>query len=151
MGLQLALIRTGMSLGRKVNGMNTDGKPEEKVQHLPKDAKQWAMVAHLISLAGLVVIVIGFSLGPFIVWITKREDHPFIDEQGKEALNFQLTVLLAFLVFAPLIFPFFIFIILGIVLELAVLVCAVIFPIIGATKASRGIHYRYPFAIRFIK
>jgi uncharacterized Tic20 family protein len=96
-----------MSLGRKVNGMNTDGKPEEKVQHLPKDAKQWAMVAHLISLAGLVVIVIGFSLGPFII--------------------------------------------LGIVLELAVLVCAVIFPIIGAARASSGIHYRYPFAIRFIK
>jgi len=131
--------------------MSTDGNAVEQSQHLPKEAKQWAMIAHVISLAGLVVIVIGFSLGPFIVWITKKDDHPFIDEQGKEALNFQLTMLLAFISFFPLIFPFIIFVLLGIVLELAVLACAIIFPIIGAIKASAGFHYRYPFAIRFIK
>ena len=56
-----------------------------------KDACQQAMLAHLLG------ALLGF-LGPLIIWMTKKDDHPFIDDQGKEALNFHLTLLIAYVV-----------------------------------------------------
>ena len=59
------------------------------------------------ALVGLLGNGIGFLVGPLIVWLIKREDHPFLDEQGKEALNFQLTMFAAFMVAVILIFVAF--------------------------------------------
>ncbi len=111
-----------------------------------REARQWAMGCHLIALVGLLGNGIGFVLGPLIMWLLKREDHPFIDEQGKESLNFQITMFIALAVSGLLTLVF-----IGFVLLFIVGIIMTIFPIIGAIKANEGIHYRYPFSIRFIK
>ena len=67
----------------------------ESEYDLSKDVRMWGMFAHISALVGLLGNGFGFILGPLIVWLAKREDHPFIDDQGKEALNFQITMFLA--------------------------------------------------------
>ena len=58
------------------------------------EARQWAMFCHFAAFAGL-LIPFGNLLGPLVVWQLKRESDPFIDKQGKESLNFQITVAIA--------------------------------------------------------
>ncbi len=110
-----------------------------------RQARQWAMFCHLSALVGLLGNGIGFLIAPLIIWLIKKEDYPFVNEQGKEAVNFQITMLLAALVCIPLLF-----VVVGFVLLIAIGVLATVFPIIAAIKASDGIHYRYPLSIRFI-
>ncbi len=111
-----------------------------------KEARQWATICHVVALVGLLGNGIGFLLGPLVVWLIKRQDDPFIDEQGKEAVNFQITMLIAAIVSVPLCF-----ILVGFVLIVIVGILAIVCPIIGALKANEGAHYRYPLSIRFIK
>ena len=113
---------------------------------LSRDARKWAMLCHLVALVGLLGNGIGFLLGPLAVWLIKKEDDPFIDEQGKEAVNFQLTMLIAALASALLVL-----IVIGIVLLVVVGLLMTILPIIAAIQANEGTHYRYPLSIRFIK
>jgi uncharacterized Tic20 family protein len=113
---------------------------------LPREARKWAMICHIIALVGLLGNGIGFLLGPLIVWLLTKEDHPFIDEQGKESVNFQITMIIIALVSLVLCLLF-----IGFLLLWAVGIIMVIFPIIGAMKANEGERYRYPLSIRFIK
>ncbi len=111
-----------------------------------KEARRWASLCHIIALVGLIGNGVGFVLGPLVVWLIKRDDDPFIDEQGKEALNFQITMVIAALVSLLLTV-----VVIGLFLVISVGLVMVIFPIIAAVKASNGEHYRYPFTIRFLK
>jgi uncharacterized Tic20 family protein len=62
---------------------------------IPREVRKWATICHIIALVGLLGNGIGFLVGPLVVWLLKREDHPFIDQQGKEAVNFQITAFMA--------------------------------------------------------
>lgn len=115
------------------------------VEVLDSDARRWASLCHASALLGLISGV-GFFLGPLILWLIKKEDHPFIDEQGKEALNFQITMLIAMLISGLLVL-----VVIGFVLLFVVGLTMIILPIIAAIKASEGTHYRYPLSIRFVK
>ncbi|GAB6933879.1 DUF4870 domain-containing protein [Calditerricola satsumensis] len=110
-----------------------------------KQARMWATVCHLAALAGYIVPM-GHVFGPLVVWLLKRHDSPFVDDQGKEALNFQLSLTLYGLVAALLVF-----VLIGLPLLLALLVIQVVFVIIAAVKANEGQTYRYPMSIRFFK
>ena len=98
-----------------------------------------AMLAHLLG-------IFTFFVGALIIWLIKKDDDPFIDDQGKEALNFQITVGIIYvigvvawcLVIPPLIAS-------------ATWIAAIVFSIIAAIKASEGKSYRYPFTLRLIK
>jgi len=111
-----------------------------------EEARKWAMIVHLVALVGLLGNGIGFVLGPLVVWLMKKEEDPFIDEQGKESLNFQITMMIAALISGALML-----ILIGFLLIAIVAAMMIIFPIIGAVKANAGEHYRYPLTIRFIK
>ena len=88
----------------------------------------------------------GFILGPLVVWLAKREDDPFIDDQGKEALNFQITMFLAFVI------AFFLcFVVVGFFLLPILIVMEIALPIVGAVKANNGEYFRYPLTMRLIK
>ncbi len=113
---------------------------------ISKDARKWAMICHLSALVGLIGNGIGFLIAPLIVWLVKKEDDPFIDEQGKEAVNFQITMFIAALVSGILIL-----VAIGIILLIVVGILMIVFPIIAAIKASDGVHYRYPLTLRLIK
>jgi len=115
-----------------------------------KDARMWAMICHLAALAGLVVPVVGCIIGPLIVWQIKKEEFPFVDEQGKEAVNFQISMSLYLLISAVIWIPLSFFCI-GVLIPAAISIVDLVFLLIAAVKANNGEHYRYPLTIRFIK
>ena len=118
----------------------------EEPEQLDKTVRNWAMGCHMIALVGLLGNGIGLVVGPIVLWLIKREDHPFINEQGKEAVNFQLTMFIAFFAAAILIFA-----VIGLFLLPILGILDVVLVIVGGIKASNGEHFRYPFAIRFLK
>ena len=109
------------------------------------EARQWAMFTHLSALAGF-IIPFGNLLGPLIFWQIKKNEWPFADDQGKEALNFQITVTIAMLVSFVLMV-----VVIGFLLMLVVGIAALVFTILAAIKANEGVHYRYPWTLRLIK
>lgn len=110
------------------------------------EARKWAMIAHLAGFLGYLMPVIGSLIGPLLVWQLKKDQHPFIDDQGKEALNFQITVALSALVCVLLMA-----VLIGFLLLAIVIVGAVVLMIIAAIKAGEGKLYRYPFCWRLIR
>lgn len=104
------------------------------------------MLCHLAALVGLLGNGIGFLLGPLAVWLVKRDTDPFVDENGKEAVNFQITVLIAGAVSAVLVL-----VVIGILMLIVIGIAAVVLPIVVGLKARAGEVYRYPMTIRFIK
>ncbi|PMZ92351.1 MULTISPECIES: DUF4870 domain-containing protein [Pseudomonas] len=109
------------------------------------DVRQWAMFCHLSALLGL-VLPLGHLLGPLVLWHLKREQDPFIDAQGKETLNFQISVTIAGFVCFLLMFVF-----IGILLFAVLMVTVLILIILAAVKANEGQPYRYPFIWRPIR
>jgi uncharacterized Tic20 family protein len=117
-----------------------------------KDARLYGMLSHLLALTGLLGNGVGFILGPLILWLLKREDHPFVDDQGRESVNFQITYLIVMLALGLLIIATCGF---GAILSVPLMILAtildVVFVIIASLKANQGIPYRYPLCWRLIK
>jgi hypothetical protein len=112
---------------------------------VPQEARTWAMVAHVSSFAGL-LIPFGNVLGPLLVWLIKKEEHPFIDEHGKEALNFQIALAVYGLVASILVF-----IVIGFILLAGLFVFWAVYAILGAIKANNGESIRIPAIFRLVK
>lgn len=112
---------------------------------LSKDAKQWAMLTHLAAFAAF-LIPFGNIIGPLLVWQLKKDLGPFVEQNGKEAVNFQITIAIIGLVCTMLMFALVGFLLLP-VLGLYWLILT----IMAGVKANDGVAYRYPLTIRFIK
>lgn len=111
----------------------------------PKDERLWAMGCHLSALIAL--IGIPGAVGPLVIWLIKREEYGLVNDQGRESLNFQLTMLLGGLLCIPLIFACGI----GVALLVVLSILNLVFIIIATIKANEGVPYRYPLCIRFIR
>jgi uncharacterized Tic20 family protein len=111
-----------------------------------KDARLWGMLCHLTALAGFIGIPFGNIIGPLVVWLMKRNEIPFVDEQGKEAVNFQISVILYAIVAGILIL-----VLIGIPLLFGLVIFDIVMTIVASVKANSGQHFRYPISIRFIK
>lgn len=115
------------------------------------DARQWGMFAHLSALLGLVVGGLTF-IGPLVIYLVKRDDHPFIADQAREALNFNLSVLIysiglgivSFLLTLILI-GFLLFL-----LFIPLFIGWLVLTIIAGMEANKGQAYRYPLTIRMV-
>jgi uncharacterized Tic20 family protein len=104
-----------------------------------QDEKNLALVMHVLSL-------LGFSLiGPLIIWLIKKDESPFIDKQGRELLNFQLSVLIYAVICIPLCF-----VLIGIPMLFAIGIVSLILTIIGLVRATEGKIYRFPLTIRML-
>jgi uncharacterized Tic20 family protein len=111
-----------------------------------KEEQNWAMICHLSALAGF-VIPFGNLLGPLLVWLVKRAEMPLVDANGKEALNFQITVTIAMAISGLLMF-----VLIGFVLMPFVVIGALVLTIRAAIKVSNGaLDYTYPWTIRLLK
>ena len=117
---------------------------ENSVQTISKDAKMWGMLSHLTSFA-FFIFPFGNILGPLIVWLIKKDEYPFVDDQGKESLNFQISMTIYSLIAGVLVL-----VVVGIALLIVVFVVDFILVIVAAIKANNGEHYRYPFTIRLV-
>jgi uncharacterized protein len=111
-----------------------------------KDACTWAMLCHIAGLGGFIIPGIGCVIGPLIVWQIKKDLDPFVDQNGKEAMNFQISMLIYGIAAGLLCF-----LCVGMFLLPAVAIVDIVFLIIAAIKTSNGETYRYPLTIRFIK
>ena len=109
-----------------------------------QEERTWGMLAHLSALVQF--LGVPSIVGPLVVWLVKKDTMPFVNDQGKEALNFQITVLIAAIISAALIC-----VVVGIFMLIAVGLYALIFSIIAAVKANEGVAYRYPLTIRLVK
>jgi uncharacterized protein len=103
------------------------------------------MFIQLSAFAGY-VIPFGTVIVPVILWLIWRDKDPYINEMGREAVNFQLSMILYYIISFLLCF-----IIIGFLLIIAAFIFHMTFIIIGAVQTSYGANYRYPMIIRFIK
>jgi len=110
------------------------------------DVRTWCVLSHASALAGFFVPWAGHILGPLIIWLAKRGDSTEIDANGKESLNFQISMLIYNLIAGILCLVLIGFVILAI-LHLLNLVLV----IVASIQAGEGKFYRYPLAIRLIK
>ena len=103
------------------------------------DERNLGMLAHLLG------IFTGF-LGALVIWLIKKDESAFVSEESKEALNFQITMMIAYLIASALTV-----ILIGVLLLPLFWIVNLIFCILGAVAASKGTSYKYPFAIRLVK
>lgn len=132
--------------------MNSPSPFDPNVPQMPNNTpvlsgeeKQWAMFAHLATFAGF-ALPFGNVLGPLAVWLIKRDSSAFVNDQGKEVVNFQISMCIYLLAAA-----LSAFVLIGFVLFPLVALADLILTVIGAIKASNGETYRYPATIRFIQ
>ena len=104
------------------------------------------MFAHLSSFLGYTCIPQANIIAPLIIWQVKKDDMPFASDQGKECLNFQISMLIYVIISAILII-----ILIGVAFLVILYVMNIILTIIAAIKANEGVPYRYPLTMRFIK
>jgi len=112
---------------------------------MTSQARTWGMLCHLSAICGY-FFPFGHLLGPFIVWLIKKNEHEFVDDQGREALNFQLSMTIYMIVAGILIF-----FLIGIPILIALIVANIVFIVIASVKANDGVRYRYPLTIRFLR
>ncbi|OBR66746.1 orotate phosphoribosyltransferase [Paenibacillus oryzae] len=103
------------------------------------------MLCHLLALSTFIV-PLGSILGPLVMWLIKKDQSPYVDAQGKESLNFQISIAIYAIVASILIL-----ILIGGILLIGIGIFWLVFVIIASTKANDGIVYRYPLTIRFLK
>lgn len=116
------------------------------------DERTWALLAHLSALSAFIVTGVGGVLGPLIIWLIKRDSLPFAGDQAKEALNFNITVLIAA---AALVLFSIITVGIGLLLTVplgfALFFYWLVFTIIAAVNANNGVRYRYPLTLRLVQ
>jgi uncharacterized Tic20 family protein len=108
-------------------GFSASPREDRWTGPMSSDEKTMGLLAHLLG-------IFTCFIGPLIIWLIKKDTSPYVDAQGKESLNFQLSILIYCFVTCGLAGIF-----------------GLIMAIIASIKANEGIVYRYPLAIRFIK
>lgn len=123
-----------------------------------KDEHMWAMLCHLAALAGITQIPFANILAPLVIWLLKKDQYPLVNDQGKESLNFQISLTiyaygLAILAVLAVISIVGIFLVLPVLILIASVwwIAELILIIMAAIKANEGVAYRYPITIRFIQ
>ena len=111
-----------------------------------KRGHTWGTLCHLSALLGFIGVPFGHVLGPLVVWLLKKDEYPFADDQGREALNFQLSILIYTLASLLLIC-----LCVGIALLIFLQLFDLVMIVVAAVKASCGERFRYPVTIRFLK
>lgn len=110
-----------------------------------KAARQMACACHLSGMAGYVV-PFGSIIAPLVIWLMQRESDAFVEDQGREAVNFQISILIYSLASLVLMI-----VVVGFVLIFVLILLHIVLMIVAALRAYNGELYRYPLTIRFIR
>lgn len=117
----------------------------------PLQARRYAMLCHCAALTGCFVPWIGHILGPLIVWLWTRNEDPYVDEQGKECLNFQISLFLYFLVLSfPLAMSWIGFAAVALVFAILYLL-SLAGALVASVKMREGRPFRYPLTLRLVR
>ena len=123
----------------------SEEQPQQIESQPSKDERTWAMLCHFSAFAGL-IFPFGNFLAPLIIWLIKKEELPFVEDQGKEVLNFQISMTIYLLISGILCI-----ILIGIPIIIGLIIFCFIITIIAAISANDGKAYRYPINLRLIK
>jgi uncharacterized protein len=110
-----------------------------------QNSRQLAMFAHLSA------ILTGF-IGPLVFYLVKKDEDPFVADQSREALNFNLSVLI-YVFGIGIVSAILMIILIGFLLFFLifpVMIGALVLQIIAGVAANRGEWYRYPLTIRMV-
>lgn len=105
------------------------------------DEKTWGILVHISALAG-VVIPFGNIIGPLVVWLVKKDEMPFVDENGKNAVNFQIWMTIYFFIAAVTIL-----VLIGFLLLPLLGLVWLILVIVATIRASNKEVYDYPLVL----
>ena len=111
----------------------------------PASVHTISMLCHVLAFAGYIV-PFGHIIGPLVLWLLKKHESPLIDRNGKESLNFQISITIYSIACIPLMF-----ILVGFFLLLAIVIFDLVMVVLAAVKAHRGELVRYPLTIRLVK
>jgi uncharacterized protein len=117
----------------------------EENRVLTETERNWAMLCHLSAFAGF-FFPFGAIIGPLICWLSKRDESVWVNQNGRYALNFQLSMLLYMVLAAPLCI-----IIIGIPIIFMIMTLKVVCITFASIKAAKGEIFRYPLVIPFIQ
>ena len=109
-----------------------------------KTERTWGMLCHISTFSGM-IIPFGNILAPLIIWLIKKDDLVFVNDQGKEVLNFQISMIIYLFISILLCF-----ILIGIPILISLIIFNLIVTIVAAVSANDGKYYRYPISIKFI-
>ena len=104
-----------------------------------QDDKTLAILTHLSGIFFSIIV-------PLVVWLTSKDTKPWLADQSKEALNFQITVLIAYVISGALTV-----LLIGFMLFIIVWAVSIILCIVAAVRVSQGGNFRYPLTIRLVK
>jgi uncharacterized Tic20 family protein len=110
-----------------------------------REERLWATACHLVALAGFATGV-AFVVGPLVVWLIQKDEYRLVDDQGKESVNFQISMLIYGLLLVPSVL-----LAVGIPLLVAWGVAEFVLIVVAAGRANKGERFRYPLTIRFIR
>ena len=110
-----------------------------------KDERTWAMLSHFSALC-MFIFPLGNILAPLIIWLIKKEEMSFVEDQAKEVLNFQISMTI-YLIGSLIL----IILLIGIPILIGLVIFNVIITIIAGIKANDGKCYRYPLNLRLVK
>jgi uncharacterized protein len=114
-------------------------------RELTAEEKTYGMLAHLTALAGF-IIPFGFVLGPLVIWLMKKDQSEWVDKQGKDALNFNISIAIYGIVAGILTL-----IVIGLFLAIAVGVFWLVMVIMATIKVNNLEDFQYPLTIKFLK
>ena len=112
---------------------------------LTREERNWGMLSHMLALVGYFLIPFGNVIAPLIVYLMKKDESPFVADQSRESLNFQISLWIYALISGVLVVILIGFLLLGVIW-----VAGVILTIIASVKAANGEAYRYPLTLRLI-
>lgn len=144
LGFVLAIIGFILVVVRSAQADNQQHADQETASD-NNAINQEAMIIQLSALSGY-IIPLGSLIVPVVLWLIWREKDPYLDEMGREAVNFQLTML----VYYCICFVLF-FVLIGFLLIIAAMIFHIAYIIVGAVQTSRGVNFRYPMTIRFFR
>ena len=127
------------------------GAPSQD-QGIPVQQRQWAMFAHLSALTGLFTGGLGCFLGPLIIWLVQKDTMPFVGDQAKEALNFNITVGIVTLGLV-VVGTVLLVVLIGFLFYFAAFAVGIywlVMTIIATIKSNEGVAYRYPMTLRLV-
>ena len=117
-----------------------------------EDNKPWGievnafcLLFHLSQFTSIIIPLAGIIL-PVVMWATNKDEFPIVDAHARNLFNWSLSLLLYLIISIPLIF-----IVIGVISIYTLCVLNIVFVIMAAVKANKGVLWKYPLSINFVK
>jgi len=117
----------------------------KEINYINSEEQTFSMLCHLSALSGI-IIPFGHIIGPLVFWLIKKDQFPEVDRQGKEALNFQISMTIWMFLSGILVL-----IVIGLFALIALGVLDLVIIIVAAVKSNNGERFKYPLTLEILK